>query len=239
MSSTGETDSIWKFANGTGTELWSAQGWRVLAAPAVSADGQSIAFSVRQNGRSRLYAMRADGTNAHWVADSLNLQGAPAWAPDDRSVTSGVNDRGLPQLFRLPVDGTAPGPFVREYSVDPVWAPDGRFVVYSGADIGTNFSIQAAGPDGTAYRIAPITLTRGARHVVFRPGGCSLVLLRGEIQHKDLWAVDLQTGAERQLTRLPADFDIREFDLSPDGREAVLEREQERSDIVLLELARR
>jgi hypothetical protein len=50
--------------------------------------------------------------------------------------------------------------------------------------------------------------------------------------------MDPETGAERQLTNLPADFNIRDFDISPDGREVVLERVQERSDIMLLDLVR-
>jgi acetolactate synthase small subunit len=62
------------------------------------------------------------------------------------------------------------------------------------------------------------------------------VFLRGETQHKNLWLIDLDSGAERQLTNLTSDFDIRDFDISPDGREVVLEREQERSDVVLLDL---
>jgi hypothetical protein len=65
-----------------------------------------------------------------------------------------------------------------------------------------------------------------------------LMLLRGEIQHKNLWLVDLETGAERQLTSLPPDFEIRDFDISQNGREVVLERVQERSDIVLMDLPR-
>jgi acetolactate synthase small subunit len=64
------------------------------------------------------------------------------------------------------------------------------------------------------------------------------VFLRGDIEHKNLWLVDLETGAERQLTNLAADFDIRDFDISPDGREVVLERVQERSDVVLLDRPR-
>jgi hypothetical protein len=48
----------------------------------------------------------------------------------------------------------------------------------------------------------------------------------------------LKTGAGRQLTNLGADFEIRDFDISPDGREVVLERVQERSDVVLLDLPR-
>ena len=49
--------------------------------------------------------------------------------------------------------------------------------------------------------------------------------------------MDPDTGAERQLTHLPDDFNIRDFDISPNGREVVLEKMQERSDIVLLDLA--
>jgi Tol biopolymer transport system component len=134
VSATGTSESIWKLANGTGTELWSGQGARVFGAPAISPDGRHIAFSVRQHGQTLLYVMQADGTNARIVADSLDLQGAPAWAPDGQSITSAVGDHGVPHLFRVPVDGRSPALFVREYSVDPAWAPDGRLVVYSGPD---------------------------------------------------------------------------------------------------------
>ena len=238
VSRTGEGDAIWKVVNKIGSELWRVPGSRLLAAPAISPDGNSIAFSVRQNDRSRLYAMQADGTGTRLIADSLDLQGAPAWARDGRSLTASVNNQGVPQVFLFSLHGTPSGPFVKEYSVDPVWAPDGRFVLYSGADIGTTFSLKAVNLDGSAHRMPSITLTRGARHAVFGGGGGSLFLLRGDIEHKDLWTVDLQTGTERRLTNLPADFNIREFDVSLDQREVVLERVQERSEIMLLELAR-
>lgn len=71
--------------------------------------------------------------------------------------------------------------------------------------------------------------------MVFLPEG-QLVLLKGEIEHKNLWLINLQNGAERQLTNLPQDFDIRDFDVSADGTEVVLERVQQRSDIVMLDL---
>jgi Tol biopolymer transport system component len=182
--------------------------------------------------------MQADGTNARIVADSLDLQGAPTWAPDGKSITSAADDHGIPHLFRVPIDGRSPAPLVREYSVDPAWSPDGRFVVYSGPDIGTTFSVKAVTAEATPHPLPALTLTRGARHVAFLPGGRALVILRGDIQHKDLWLIDLETGAERQLTNLTPEFDIHDFDISPDGREVVLERVQERSNVVLLDLPR-
>src|SRR5271168_4593660 len=183
--------------------------------------------------------MQADGTNPRIVADSLDLQGAPAWAPDGQSITSAASDHGIPHLFRVPIDGRSPTPFVREYSVDPVWSPDCRFVVYSGPDIGTTFSVKAVTAEAAPHPLSALTLTRGARHLAVLPGGHAIVALRGQIQHKDLWLIDLDTGAERQLTNLPPEFDIQDFDVSPDGHEVVLERVQERSDAVLLDLPRR
>jgi Tol biopolymer transport system component len=182
--------------------------------------------------------MQADGTNARVVTNSLALQGDPAWAPDGQSITLAADDRGAPHLFRVPLDGRSPVPFVQDYSVDPAWAPDGRYVVYSGPDIGTTFSVKAVTAQAAAHPLPALTLTRGARHLAFLPGGRALVLLRGEIQHKNLWLIDLDTGAERQLTNLPPEFNIRDFDISPDGHEVVLERVQDRSDVVLLDRPR-
>ena len=242
VSATGTSESIWKLVNGNGMELWSGVGAQIFGGPAVSPDGRNIAFSMRKDGKALLFVMQADGTNARIVTDSLNLQGAPAWEPDGQSITSAVEEHGVPHLFRVPVNGGSPVPFVKEYSVDPAWTPDGRFVVYSGPDIGTKFSVKAAAAESAAHAtphaMPALTLTRGARHLSFLNGGRALVFLRGEIQHKDLWQIDLETGTERQLTHLAPDFHIRDFDISPDGGEVVLERVQERSDVVLLDLPR-
>jgi Tol biopolymer transport system component len=238
VSATGTSESIWRLANGTTTELWTGVGARIFGGPAISADGRYIAFSVRQHGQTLLHVMQADGANGRIVCDSLDLYGAPAWSPDGQSIISAVTDHGTPHLFRVPVDGHAPAVFLQEYSVDPVWAPDARFVVYSGPDIGTTFSVKSVTAGATSETLPALTLTRGARHLVFLPGARALVFLRGEIQHKNLWLIDLETGIERQLTDLPSGFDVRDFDISPDGREVVLERVQERSNVMLLDLPR-
>ena len=238
VSTTGTGESIWKLANNSSTELWRGEGAQVFGGPAISPDGRFVAFSVRQNAKTLLYVMQSDGTNAHVVSSSLDLQGTPAWTPDSQSITSAANDHGTPHLFRIPINGGSPTPFLRDYSVNPVWSPDGSFVVYSGADIGTTFPVKAATSDAAPHTLPALTLTRGARRLAFLPGGHALVLLRGDIEHKNLWLINLDTGAERQLTNLAPDFDISDFDISSDGREVVLERVQQRSDVVLLDLPR-
>ena len=240
VSETGSGDSLWRLSNGAAMQLWSAPGARLLGGPAVSRDGLTVAFSVRQGDRSVLYRVQADGTGAHVVADSLDLEGAPAWAPDGRSLITAAKDRGVPHLVRVPLEGGSPTVLVADYSLAPAPSPDGRFLLYSGPDVGTTFALKAfpaqAG-DGSRLPL-PLTLTRGARHVAFLAGGRTLVYLQGDLQHKDLWQMDLQTGAKRQMTRLAPGFDVADFDVSPDGLDVVLECEQERSDVVLLELPR-
>ena len=239
VSGTGTTESIWKVANETNTELWSGQGAQIFGGPAISPDGGLLRSRSRQGGQTLLYVMQADGSNARIVTDSLDLAGLSGmgarWAVHHFGGGRSRHSASLPRAAR----GHSPTRFVQEYSLDPAWAPDGRFVVYSGPDIGTTFSVKAVTAEAAVHPLPSLTLTRGARHVAFLPGGRGLVLLRGEIQHKNLWLVDLETGAERQLTNLPPDFDIRDFDISPDGRDVVLERSQERSDVVLMDLPRR
>jgi len=238
VSSRGTSDSIWKLADGTTTELWTAPEARIIGSPEIDADGHRIAFSIALHGRALLYVMNADGTDARVVTASLDLRGAPAWEPRGSSITSAVNVDGTPQLVSISLDGSL-APLVREYSVDPVWAPDGDFVVYSGPDIGTTFPVKAVTANAGLYPLPNLTLTRGARRLRFFERRRALVVMRGDIQHKDLWLIDLETGAERQLTSLPPDFNVRDFDISPDGREVVLERVQDHSDVVLLETGAR
>jgi Tol biopolymer transport system component len=235
VSSKGTSDGLWKLEEGQAAELWSAPEARIIAPPALERDGRRIAFLARQGGQSQLHVVNADGTGDRIVAKGLELRGAPAWASDGVSITVAAVADGVPRLVRVPLDGGPPTPFVAEQSADPAWSPGGDLVAYSGADVGTTFPVKAVKADGSPFGMPAVTLTRGARHLAFVPQRRALLVLRGEIGHKDLWQIDLETGAEQQVTNLAPGFDVRDFDVSPDGRELVLEQVQERADIVLIE----
>ena len=238
VSSKGTGDSLWKLQRERSSEVWSAPDARIIGGPAIAHDGRRVAFSTRQNGRTMLYVVNVDGTDAQAITKSFELQGAPAWTPNDDAVTVAAITEGTPHLFNVPLDGRSPTPLVHEYSVDPAWSIDGTFVAFSGPDIGTTFEVKAAKADGSAFDLQRVTLTRGGRHVSLMPGRRSLMILRGTIRHKNLWLIDLESGAEQQLTDLAPEFEVRDFDISPDGREIALERVQEHSDLTLIELPR-
>jgi hypothetical protein len=137
--------------------------------------------------------------------------------------------------LRIAIGEGAPVQMLKEYSTDPLWAPSGQVLVYSGADVGTTFSLKAVGADGAPFPMRDLILTRGARRVAFLSDD-ALIIMKGDISHKEFWRVDLTTGHERQLTKLGPGFTIGDFDLSPDGREIIFDRTREESDIVLFDL---
>jgi hypothetical protein len=64
------------------------------------------------------------------------------------------------------------------------------------------------------------------------------VILSGEIGHKNFSLLDLRTGTQHILAELPADFVIRDFDISAAGTEVVFDRVQVTSDLALIERTR-
>jgi serine/threonine protein kinase/Tol biopolymer transport system component len=233
----GARRGIYKYANGTTTELWGDTALDRLGAPMLTADGRRVAFTVERGGTTQLYTMDSDGHNLKAVTRSLPLRGDLAWAPDGQSVVAAVTSDGEPRLARIFLDSTPPQSLVSDYSVDPVWSPDGKYFLYSGAQVATTFPLRASAPDGRPYNLPGLILTIGARRVAFARESGSLVFLRGGIDRKDFWQLNPKTGIERQLTELPANFVIGDFDVSPDGSEIVFDRVQESSSVVLIERA--
>ena len=235
VSTTGARDGVWKLERGAAAEIWSAPSSRVLGAPAIRRDGRRLALSVREGAKTSLYVLNPDGTDVRAVGSGLEPHGTPAWTADGQSLVVAAVSDGIPRLYRVAPDGGEPVPLVREHAQAPACSPAGGLVTYTGPDVGTAIPVRAIRTDGGAPAFPAITLPRGSRHVVFTPDGRSLVVLRREKDGSDLWLVDVATGAERRMTALPPDFTVRDFDLSPDGTELVLERAQQQADVVLIE----
>ena len=110
--------------------------------------------------------------------------------------------------------------------------------MYFGADVGTNVPVKAVSKDGVARPLPNLTLTRGDR-LVFLQTDDALIVLKGNVSQKEFYRVDLDTGHERQLTKLGRELAIRDFDVSADGREIIFDRMKEESEIVLFNLTDR
>jgi WD40 repeat protein len=235
LSSKGDADGLWKLQDGAATELWSGLNGEVSAAPAVSPDGRRIAFPVRRGGRTRLYVMGADATGIQALAEGLDVNGAPAWSPDGKWIAVAAGQGTNARVFKVPVDGTAPIQVATEYSIDPIWSPDGTFLIYAGPNVASTFPVKTVTADGKPRSLPTLLLPRGTRFR-FVPGENALLVLKGWLWHKNFFIVDLETGRERQVTNLQPELMIQDFDVSSDGREITFDRLKETSDIVLIDL---
>lgn len=226
---------IWTRGEGDARELWGSAHARIVGRPALAADGR-VAFAVSERRKTLLYVMDRDGRSPQLVSDALTLRGDLAWAPDGQSLVAAVVQDGEPRLTRISLRGESILPLVSEYSLDPVWSPDGRFLVYYGADVGTSFPVRAAAADGRPYPMAPLMLPRGSR-VAFAHDPQTLLVLRVDPNQMTLVQVDVHTGLQRTAFELPSDFVVRDFDVTPDGQEIVLDRVEDNSDVALIERA--
>ena len=234
VSSASEQQGIWSLSGAAARKLWANQQSRLVGRPSLAPDGRRIAFTVAERDQTRLYVMDADGTHARVVSAGLELRGGPVWSPDGNSLVSAVLREGEPRLMRIPLNGEPGAVLVAEYSTDPTWSPDGKFLIYFGADVGTSFPVRAAAADGRAYPLPSLMLPRGSR-VAFARDPQQIVVLRVEPGHMTLVQVDLASGAARVLRELPPGFVARDFDISPAGTQVVLDRVEENADVALIE----
>ena len=228
--------SIWKRAEAQARELWVNEHARILSRPALAPDGR-VAFTVLDRNKTLLYVMDPDGKHVQLITGALTLRGDAAWSPDGQSLVAGVVRDGEPRLTRISLRGESPLGLVSEYSLDPVWSPDGKFLLYFGADVGTSFPVRAAAADGRPFAMPALMLPRGSR-VAFAHDPQTLFVLRVDASQATLLQVDLRTGTQRTIYQLPGDFIARDFDIAPNGREVILDRVEDSSDVALIERAR-
>jgi Tol biopolymer transport system component len=234
VASRGGRQGIWKLTHGDARELWSTAHGLITGGPAVAPDGRRVAVTVSEEGRTRLYVVDNNTGHADVVTSEFVLRGNLVWSQDGQSLIAAIVRDGEPRLTRIALNGDSPLPLVSEYSVDPVWSPDGRFLMFSGADVGTSFPLRAAAPDGRPFPLPSLMLARGSR-VAFLGDAETLVILRGEPGRQTFFSADLRSGAQRILTELPANFVARDFDISATGNEIVFDRIEESPDVALIE----
>ncbi|MEM9461465.1 MAG: hypothetical protein AAGF11_45295 [Myxococcota bacterium] len=187
--------------------------------PAVSPDGQQVAYVSTQDGNPELYVMAADGTNARrltqWRRDDLS----PRWSPDGTRLAFLRRERGGERLFVLdwsvpgePAPGepraqrlvpTAEGERVKH--ADHTWSPDGSALAYTVHRPDTAPQIVVTTVEDRASRVVSPEHLR-ATMPDWSPQGRYLVFAGTEQQPDalDLYVVTRDGEAWARLTRDPA-----------------------------------
>jgi len=104
--------------------------------PCWSPDGQQIAFISEQAGKSNIWIMNVDGTDAHQIT-FLPHTGGPKWSPDGTHIAFASNDlgTGFSSLWIVDADGTDPhfvwrAPAPQTDTWPSGWSFDGLYILY-------------------------------------------------------------------------------------------------------------
>ena len=239
LSSRDGVDGLWSHRDGRDLEIWKGSDGALQSPPAIAPDGRTVAVAFRVGDRLRWHVLAADGTGLRPLSGGVDARGTASWSPDGHWIVTGGNDADGAGLFKIPVDGGAPVRLRSGPALDPVWSPDGNLIVYEGPNVFTNAPLVAVRPDGTTVDLPPITLRREGERARFLPDGRGLVYMQNAAPSQDFWLLDLATMKSRPLSHLTNPAAMRTFDVTPDGKQIVFDRTQEKSDIVLIDLPKK
>jgi Tol biopolymer transport system component len=236
LASRGGGDGVWRLAGSEAQEVWKPSQGAVTGAAAISPHGQRACSPVQRAGRGTLHCWEADRTGVVTLAEGLDVRGAASWSPDGEWLAVSAADSTGVRVFKVPTNGGPPVRLVDSASFNPVWSPDGKFIVYSRAPRARSATMAAVTPDGDSVSFPSLTVDRLGDNYAFLPDSKHLVVKLGGFRRQDFWLLDTTTGERRQLTRLRPGESVNRFDVSPDGRRIVFERVRENSDVALIEL---
>jgi Tol biopolymer transport system component len=239
LSSRDGRDGLWSHRDGVGQEIVSGSEGLLQAPPAVSLNGERVAFALRRGDKWQLHVISADGTGLRPLSAEVDIRGTASWSPDEKWIVAAGRDQAGEGLFKLPLDGGPPERLATGPFLDPVWSPRGDLIVYGGTQVFTLMPLLAVRPDGTAVDLPEINVRREGERARFLPDGSGLVYMLGEtIEGHDFWLLDLAAMRSRRLTRLDSSATMRTFDITPDGRSIIFDRSRQNSDVLLIELSR-
>jgi TolB protein len=173
-------------------------------APRFSADGNSIIFSMAQDGNSEIYTMDLRTRAERRLTNHQAIDTSPSYSPDSQQIVFNSNRGGRAQLYVMDGDGQN----VRRISrgkgsyFTPVWSPRGDLIAFTRQYQG-EFYIGVMKPDGTSERMlvkdfdveAPTWAPNGRVLSFFRQSPADS---RGHLTTK-LYQIDLTGYNEREI----------------------------------------
>ncbi len=178
------------------------------------------------------------------LAKDFEVRGAASWSSDGQSIAVGGRDDAGPGLFIVPRDGGPARRLTKSEAINPVCSPIENLILFSGSQAEAKdwcprncFPLRAVRSDGSSIELPQIKLLRRGERVRFLPDGSGVIFMQGSQPSQDFWLLDLETLKSRPLTQLDPVATMRAFDVTPDGKSIVFDRQREHSDIVVIDLA--
>src|SRR4030066_345699 len=176
--------------------------------PAISPDGQTVAFASNRSGYWDIYLIHLPSRGITRLTDSLAYEASPAWSPDNKWL---VYEAYANENLELKIQSViAPDDIIlltNSLAADfsPVWSPDGRRIVFVSNRSGENEIWLADLDKSEEQRFQNISQSPSSKenHPAWSPDGTSLVWVGEQDGMRNLYLKELSPVGEANSTPTP------------------------------------
>lgn len=182
--------------------------------------GGTLAFSLRRNGRTHIYALPVTGGGLTRLTGGAWDDRDPAWSPDGRRLAFASHRDGNWELYVLDLTAGEVRRITRNDAFDarPAWSPDGNWLAFESNRAGS-LDIFVTSPDGE--QLYQVTGNAFADYSPsWSPDGRRIAYIAWRSGNPDVWMTDLSRAGDEQAVNLTQSPHLREESpvWSPDGR---------------------
>lgn len=184
---------------GTARQVTTAAGWETQ--PALSPDGNLLAYVSDESGRPDLWLTQVNGSHHIQLTDDPAVDRCPAWFPDGSAIAFTSDREGRESIWKVSTLG-GPATLLVPDAYEPAISPDGTRIAFARAAPGGESRIAVAPlSDPTGAQVRVLTSEGGGLWAHRRPFWSPDGRLVGYAAQRGLWVVPAAGGKARELTR--------------------------------------
>lgn len=174
----------------------------IVAAPAVSPQGDRIACVLSKDGNSEIYLLSLNGEIIRRLTNHSAIESSPSWSPDGSRIAFTSDRTGTPQIYVMNADGSDVTRLTYEggYNDSPLWSKRGERVTFVSRTKQGRFDLASIRTDGTDYRV--LTQIGMNENPHFAPDGKHIVFASTRLSGGDIFTMDVTGRNQRRLTRV-------------------------------------